>query len=101
MCIIDAAVTFREDNQTKQVSLLSAANLPMKKEFIFRGQNFYYYGPQSETKPDQKAGVFVEFRNRQSEGLGLPLPRGAVRVYKKDLGCLLQFIGRDVIDHLS
>jgi len=47
----------------------------------------------------QKVGVFVELANRKSANLGLPLPKGIVRVYKRDADATLQFIGEDAIEH--
>ncbi len=86
------------DNQTKQVALMSAASVPVKKELLFEGQNYYYAGQYSELGRKLKAGVFVEFTNK-GEGLGIPLPKGVVRVYKKDSKGNAQFIGEDRIDH--
>jgi hypothetical protein len=45
-----------------------------------------------------KVGVFVEFDNK-GEGLGIPLPRGVIRMYKKDSQGNAQFVGEDRIDH--
>ena len=42
--------------------------------------------------------VFVEFQNK-GDGLGIPLPKGIVRVYKKDTQGNAQFVGEDQIDH--
>ncbi|MEW6132926.1 MAG: DUF4139 domain-containing protein [Pseudomonadota bacterium] len=86
------------DNQTKQVALMSAASVPVKKELRFAGQNYYYSGQYGELGRKLKASVFVEFANK-GEGLGIPLPRGVVRVYKKDSKGNAQFIGEDRIDH--
>lgn len=86
------------DNQTKQVALMSAATVPVKKELLFTGQNYYYSGQYGELGQKLKAGVFVEFANK-GEGLGIPLPKGVVRVYKKDSKGNAQFIGEDRIDH--
>lgn len=86
------------DNQTKQVALMSAAAVPVKKELLFTGQNYYYSGQYGELGQKLKAGVFVEFANK-GEGLGIPLPKGVVRVYKKDSKGNAQFIGEDRIDH--
>ncbi|KPK15723.1 MAG: hypothetical protein AMK69_26835, partial [Nitrospira bacterium SG8_3] len=46
-----------------------------------------------------KVGVFVTFQNEQKAGLGIPLPKGKVRVYKRDDEGKEQFIGEDQIDH--
>ncbi|HZV81793.1 MAG TPA: DUF4139 domain-containing protein [Geobacteraceae bacterium] len=95
---LDRQATVKE-NQTKQISLLSADSFPVKKELVLRGQNFYYYNPQGDLGEKQKVSVFVEFANRKADGLGMPLPKGTVRVYKEDGDGSLQFIGEDSIDH--
>jgi hypothetical protein len=46
-----------------------------------------------------KVGVFVQFDNRESSRLGMPMPKGVVRVYKKDRAGNAQFVGEDRIDH--
>ena len=43
--------------------------------------------------------VVLETKNSDQNGLGQPLPKGKVRVYKRDSGARLQFIGEDRIDH--
>ena len=66
---------------------------------IFRGADYYYQGTYADLGQNQKVGVFVELANRKAANLGLPLPKGVVRVYKRDAGATLQFIGEDAIDH--
>src|SRR6266850_1330062 len=88
------------DNETKKVSLLEAAGFEVKKEFVLNGQRYYYTGynnPGAAIK--EKVGVFVQFRNAQTNKLGLPLPAGTIRLYKKDDKGNQQFIGEDRIDH--
>ncbi len=90
--------TIRE-NQTKQVALLAAAGVPCKKEFLLRGAEYYYQGQHGELGRKLKVGVFLELANRKENNLGLPLPKGVVRVYKKDAAGAVQFVGEDAIDH--
>ena len=87
------------DNQTKQVSLLSAAGVSVHKEFRLQGHPYYYSGQQGDLGQKLKVGVFVEFDNRRQENLGMPLPKGTVRVYKQDKAGRPQFVGEDRIDH--
>ncbi len=49
--------------------------------------------------PKQKFGVYVKLTNSEKQGLGQPLPKGVVRVYKADKGGSRQFVGEDAIDH--
>ena len=48
---------------------------------------------------NQKIGVYIEIENKKERNLGIPLPKGIVRAYKKDKEAALQFIGEDQIDH--
>lgn len=87
------------DNQTKQVSLLNAAGVAVNKEFRLQGNPYYYRGRQGDLGQKLKVGVFVEFDNRKKDNLGMPLPKGVVRVYKQDKQGRPQFVGEDRIDH--
>jgi hypothetical protein len=88
-----------KDNQTKQISLVTADDIPVKKELLYYGANYYYYSRYGEATLDQKIGVFVEIQNKKENNLGIPLPKGTVRVYKADKEGSLQFVGEDSIDH--
>ncbi len=95
---LDRLTTLAE-NQTKQVSLLSAAGVPVRKELLLQGSNYYYQSSYGDLGQKIKAGVYVEFDNRESAHLGMPLPKGVMRVYKKDSAGNAQFVGEDNIDH--
>ncbi len=86
------------ENQTKQVALMAATSVPVDKEFLLEGVNYYYSGQYENLGQKLKVGVFVEFQNK-GEGLGIPLPKGVIRVYKKDAQGNAQFVGEDRIDH--
>ena len=87
------------DNQSKQVALLAAQGVPTRKELLFQGQDYYYRAQQGEIGVKLKASVFLEFENREEARLGLPLPKGVVRIYKRDSQDQAQFVGEDRIDH--
>jgi len=95
---LDRPTTIAE-NQTKQVSLLSAAGVPVRKELVLRGNDYYYGSSYGELGQKMKVGVFIEFDNKEASRLGLPLPKGVIRVYKKDSAGNAQFVGEDSIDH--
>ena len=88
-----------KDQQTKQVSLLSADRIPISKRYIFTGSPQYFHSRYTGSIPKQKVGVFVELANKKDNNLGMPLPKGTLRVYKADGDGSLQFIGEDRIDH--
>lgn len=87
------------DNQTKQVSLLSATDVPVVKEYRLQGQDYYYQSQYGDLGEKMKVAVYVEFKNDEPSRLGIPLPKGIVRVYKKDASGNVQFVGEDRIDH--
>lgn len=91
-----------KNNQTKQITLLSANNVPAKKVFVYDPKDYFgaywYYNEKQSTK-DQKIKVKMEITNSQNNHLGMPLPKGTIKVYKADTDGSLQFIGEDQIDH--
>ena len=97
------------NNETKQIELTSGRNVSSKKVFIYDGladqwmywRNNYSYREQGSfgQQSNPKVGVYVVFKNDERSGLGMPLPKGKVRVYKRDDDGKEQFVGEDLIDH--
>jgi hypothetical protein len=87
------------DNQTKQVALLGAEGVPVTKELVLQGNDYYYRSSVGGIGQKMKLTAFVQFENRESSRLGAPMPKGIVRVYKKDSAGNAQFIGEDAIEH--
>jgi hypothetical protein len=73
--------------------------VPLTKHLIYYGAADYYRNQYGMPVSNPKVGVYLEIRNSRDNRLGLPLPRGKVRVYKADAGGSQQFIGEDWIDH--
>jgi hypothetical protein len=95
---LDRRTTIK-DNQTKQMTLLDASQVPIKKLLIFSGAPQYYYYQMDQGSQKQKIGVFLELENSKKNNLGIPLPKGTIRAYKEDKDGSLQFVGEDRIDH--
>ena len=95
---LDRPTTIAE-NQTKQVALLSASGVPVHKDLVLQGAEYYYQSQYGEIGTKMKLGVFIEFENKEASKLGMPLPKGILRVYKKDSSGNAQFVGEDNIDH--
>ena len=95
---LDRPTTIK-DNQTKQLSLFQAEGIPVTKKLLLTGQPWYYRNQSGTLSQDRKVAVVLELRNDTASGLGMPLPKGTVRVYKKDRSGAEQFVGEDNIDH--
>ncbi|RYZ03434.1 MAG: DUF4139 domain-containing protein [Myxococcales bacterium] len=87
------------DKETKQVSLLSAESVGVTKKLVFASEPYFYRGRYGQLAQNQKVGVFVSIDNSEKNRLGMPLPKGTVRLYKADKSGALQFLGEDAIDH--
>src|SRR6185369_8637071 len=87
------------DKETKQVSLLSADGVAVTKKLVLNGNAAYYRGRYEARSTNQKVGVFVELVNAEKNQLGMPLPKGTVRLYKADSSGALQYLGEDAIEH--
>jgi hypothetical protein len=52
------------------------------------------------TDSNKKVDIYLQLQNSEQNGMGLPLPAGRVRVYKRDeADQSLEFVGEDVIQH--
>lgn len=87
------------DREQKQVTLLEANAVGIQKKLIFNGQQYFYQSQYGELQKNQKVGVYLDFKNTEQNHLGLPLPKGTVRIYKADKSGAKQFVGEDAIDH--
>ncbi len=83
------------NNETKQISLFEANGVKAHKKYFYGSGGYYGYRNQNSKG---KVAVIVEFENKKENGLGIPMPKGKIRMYKSD-GESLEFIGEDLIDH--
>ena len=89
-----------KDNQTKQVSLLEASGVPLRKEFVIDGVADWWFCRQyGESEQEKPVKVMVIFKNNTASRLGMPLPAGIIRLYKQDSSGGAQFIGENNIKH--
>ncbi len=95
--------TTLKNNQNKQIVMIETQNIPLTKEYIYQGANPYYFTSRyADRLTNTKVEVMVGLQNKRDHNLGVPLPKGIVRVYKYDQDRSdrsLQFIGENHIDH--
>jgi hypothetical protein len=95
-----------KDQQTKQIEFVAASGIPVDKFYVYDGAQMSWWGPYEPvqdpgygTTSNKKVQVMLEFKNGEKEGLGIPLPKGTIRVSKRDVDGSTLLIGEDEIDH--
>jgi hypothetical protein len=101
--------TTLRDEETKQVEFVSASGIQAKRLFIYDGAktaDYGYYSPEQirsdanyGTASNHKIFVMEEFKNSENNHLGIPLPKGKLRFYRRDTDGHLEFVGENTIDH--
>ncbi len=107
---LERTTTLR-DRETKQVEFIRAAGVGTKQIYIYDGvkidgnryngwnwdniRNDHSYGTES----NPKIWVMREFRNSEANHLGMPLPKGRVRFYRRNDDGQIEFTGENTIEH--
>lgn len=85
-------VTLRH-SEMKQVSLFDEISAAGKKVYLFENR--------SARESAEPLKIVFRIENTEQNGMGMALPQGIVRIFKRDTDESLQFIGEDHIDHTS
>jgi hypothetical protein len=102
------SVTLR-DRETKQVEFIRADIKDSQRLYIYDGANYDQYqgwgidsirqNAEYGTKSNSKIWIMQQFKNSEANGLGMPLPKGRLRFYKRDSDGRLEFTGENQIIH--
>jgi hypothetical protein len=107
---LQRATTLR-DRETKQMEFIHASGVASKQLYVYDGakidfnrysgwnweniRNDHSYGTES----NPKIWVMREFANSQANHMGMPLPKGRVRFYRRNDDGQMEFTGENMIDH--
>jgi hypothetical protein len=101
--------TTLRDQETKQVEFVRATGIRAQRLYAYDGAKLDQYGyyNREQIRQDQTYGtisnpkiwVMEEFKNAEVNHLGIPLPKGKLRFYRRDTDGHLEFTGENVIDH--
>jgi hypothetical protein len=103
--------TTLRDRETKQVEFVRANGIKTKTIYVYDGvkidpnrYNGWGYENIRENREygmesNKKVWVMREFVNSESNHLGMALPKGKLRFYRRDADGQLEFVGEDEIDH--
>ena len=93
------------DRETKQVEFFRATDVKVPVIYVYDGSADYrFYGGLNSNQDygregNKKVRVMREFVNAETNHLGIALPAGRLRFYRRDDDGQLQFVGEDQIDH--
>ncbi len=98
------------DQETKQVEFVRATQVHSQRVYVYDGvktEDRYRYMNTEQIRQDHEYGtqsnpkvwVMQEFKNSEANHLGIPLPKGRLRFYRRDTDGHLEFIGENMIDH--
>lgn len=101
--------TTLHDEETKQVEFVSANQIRAQRLYVYDGADtgaYGYYNPEQirqepnyGTASTSKVWVMEEFKNSEANHMGMALPKGKLRFYRRDTDGHLEFIGENTIDH--
>jgi hypothetical protein len=101
-----ARPTTLRDRETKQVEFVSATGVVAPVIYVYDGvdQGYRYEGGMNQdegfgTQSGKKVSVVREFVNAETNHLGIALPAGKLRFYRRDDDGQLEFTGENTIDH--
>jgi hypothetical protein len=93
----------------KQIEFLEASGVTLKRTYLYDGsqqnpQNYQSYGVNQQQNfgvdtGNSKVRIVEEFKNSQANHLGVPLPAGRIRFYRRGLDGQMEFIGESTINH--
>ena len=96
------------DNEIKQLEMFTpVAGMKVQKKYLYSPQGQRWYGGVMQDSgygltSEKKVAVYIEFENKESNKLGIPLPAGKIRLYKRDpADKAMEFIGEEQIDHTA
>jgi len=100
-----ARPTTLHDRETKQVEFVHAEKMFAPTIYVYDGASDYrFYGGLNDQQGYGESGnkkvlVQREFVNAETNQLGIALPAGKLRFYRRDADGQLQFVGENTIDH--
>jgi hypothetical protein len=99
------------DGQIKQIQFLEASGVTLTRSYLYDGAdaarrpiaqfggNFIEERTYVLNSDNTKISILEQFKNTQSNHLGIPLPAGRIRLYRRDADLQMEFVGESTINH--
>ena len=93
--------------ETKQVQFLEASKVTVQRTYQYESGGYYqpmyagFFNNQQNygITGNKRIVIQQEIKNSEANHLGMPLPAGRLRLYRRDTGGQMQFIGESNIQH--
>lgn len=100
------------DGETKQVQFIDATGVTLARSYVYDGsrepnpqyQNYNYAGVNQQPNfgldaDNHRVEVVEQIKNTEANHLGIPLPAGRIRLYRRDTDGQMEFVGESTIHH--
>jgi hypothetical protein len=97
------------NGEIKQIQFIEASGVTLTRSYLYDGAadglQPYYGGNVNEQQNyglsagSTKVQIQEQFKNSQANHLGVPLPAGRIRLYRRDSDGQMEFVGESTINH--
>jgi len=103
--------TSLSEGEIKQIQFIEASGVTLARSYVYDGArqdlqpytaysgNFIQDQGYGLNSGNTKVQIFDEFKNSQANHLGIPLPAGRIRLYRRDSDGQMEFVGESTINH--
>ena len=107
---LNRSVSLR-NGEIKQIQFIEAAGVTLSRSYFYDGaagnlqpytnfgENFIVQQNFGLGSSNTKIQIYEEFKNTQANHLGIPLPAGRIRLYRRDSDNQMEFVGESTINH--
>jgi hypothetical protein len=98
------------DGEIKQVQFIEATGVTLKRSYLYNGaaenlqpwtqfNNSFIEQQNFGIASNTKVFILQEIKNSEANHLGIPLPAGRIRLYRRDSDGQMEFTGESAINH--
>ncbi|MDE1178703.1 MAG: hypothetical protein PW789_19180 [Edaphobacter sp.] len=94
------------NSETKQVQFLESSGVAVERTYVYTNgyqqpvyAGFFNVQPSYGLTNNKRVTIQQEIKNSEANHLGMPLPAGRLRLYRRDSGGQMQFIGENMVQH--
>jgi hypothetical protein len=99
------------DGEIKQIQFIEASGVTLARSYLYDGAaenrqpianyggNFIQDRNYGLNSGNSKVQIIEQFKNTEANHMGIPLPAGRIRLYRRDADGQMEFVGESTINH--